>query len=51
MLIRPAHSDDAQDLSVLGRRLWRETYTGLIPASNLELHLAATFGPASRPQN
>lgn len=44
MLIRPALPDEAQDLAVLGRRLWRETYAGLIPESNLELHLAKTFG-------
>jgi len=44
MLIRPALPDEAQDLAVLGRRLWRETYGGLIPDSNLKLHLARTFG-------
>ena len=44
MLIRPALPIDAQALARLGERLWRETYTGLIPASNLELHLAETFG-------
>jgi GNAT superfamily N-acetyltransferase len=44
MRIRPAHPVDAQALARLGERLWRETYTGLIPASNLELHLAETFG-------
>jgi ribosomal protein S18 acetylase RimI-like enzyme len=44
MVIRPALPTDAQDLAMLGERLWRETYTGLIPASNLELHLAETFG-------
>jgi ribosomal protein S18 acetylase RimI-like enzyme len=48
MLIRPALPDDAQDLAVLGERLWRETYTGLIPGSNLELHLAKTFGPSQQ---
>jgi GNAT superfamily N-acetyltransferase len=48
MLIRPALSVDAQALARLGERLWRETYTGLIPASNLELHLAETFGPAQQ---
>lgn len=46
MLIRPALPCEAQDLAVLGRRLWRETYAGLIPESNLALHLAQTFGPA-----
>ena len=46
MRIRPALPDDAQALAALGERLWRETYTGLIPGSNLELHLAATFGPS-----
>lgn len=45
MLIRPALSTEAQDLAILGERLWRATYTGLIPGSNLELHLAKTFGP------
>jgi ribosomal protein S18 acetylase RimI-like enzyme len=44
MLIRPALPADAQDLAHLGKRLWRETYTGLIPETNLELHLAETFG-------
>ena len=48
MLIRPAHSADAQALARLGERLWRETYEGLIPASNIELHLAETFGPAQQ---
>jgi len=45
MRIRTALPADAQALSLLGERLWRETYTGLIPESNLELHLAETFGP------
>lgn len=45
MRIRPALPADARALAVLGERLWRETYAGLIPASNLELHLAKTFGP------
>ncbi|WP_291271018.1 GNAT family N-acetyltransferase [Geothrix sp.] len=45
MVIRPALPADAQALAALGERLWRETYAGLIPASNLELHLAETFGP------
>jgi len=44
MLIRPALPIEAQDLAVLGRRLWRETYGGLIPESNLDMHLAKTFG-------
>ena len=44
MPIRPALPADAQDLAILGERLWRETYTGLIPETNLELHLAETFG-------
>lgn len=44
MRIRLALPLEAQDLAVLGRRLWRETYEGLIPESNLELHLAETFG-------
>ena len=46
MRIRPALPEEAQDLAALGERLWRETYAGLIPESNLELHLAETFGPA-----
>lgn len=45
MLIRTAGPDDAQALTRLGERLWRATYTGLIPESNLSLHLAETFGP------
>lgn len=48
MGIRSALPADAQDLAILGERLWRETYTGLIPESNLELHLAETFGPAQQ---
>ncbi|MFN7959327.1 MAG: GNAT family N-acetyltransferase [Holophagaceae bacterium] len=44
MLIRPALPADAEALASLGERLWRETYTGLIPAPNLDLHLAETFG-------
>lgn len=43
-MIRPALLADAQELALLGERLWRETYTGLIPASNLERHLRETFG-------
>lgn len=46
MRIRPALPADARELALLGERLWRGTYTGLIPSSNLELHLAATFGVA-----
>jgi diamine N-acetyltransferase len=45
MLIRPAVPADAQDLAALGERLWRETYEGLIPSTNLEQYLAETFGP------
>jgi len=44
MHIRPALPIDAQALAILGERLWRDTYTGLIPDSNLELHLTKTFG-------
>ncbi|MCE1203253.1 MAG: GNAT family N-acetyltransferase [Holophagaceae bacterium] len=44
MLIRPALPADAEALASLGERLWRETYSGLIPQGNLELHLAGTFG-------
>lgn len=45
MPIRTALPTDAEALAALGERLWRETYAGLIPAANLELHLAETFGP------
>ena len=48
MRIRAATTLDAPALAALGERLWRRTYTGLIPASNLELHLARTFGPAQQ---
>ncbi|MBI1753137.1 MAG: GNAT family N-acetyltransferase [Acidobacteria bacterium] len=48
MRIRPALPADAQELALLGERLWRGTYTGLIPSSNLERHLAATFGVAKQ---
>jgi ribosomal protein S18 acetylase RimI-like enzyme len=48
MLIRPALPVDAQDLAVLGARLWRETYEGLIPASDLESYLAEAFGPSQQ---
>ena len=48
MLIRTALPADAQELALLGERLWRATYTGLIPEANLELHLAETFGPAQQ---
>ncbi len=48
MRIRPALPEETQALASLGRRLWRETYAGLIPDSNLELHLAETFGPAQQ---
>lgn len=44
MLIRAALPDEAQDLALLGMRLWRETYMGLIPDANIALHLAETFG-------
>jgi len=48
MPIRPATPADAAALADLGERLWRDTYTGLIPAANIDLHLAATFGPAQQ---
>ena len=48
MPLRPALPTDASALAALGERLWRETYTGLIPQSNLELHLAETFGPSQQ---
>lgn len=47
-MVRPALPADAQELARLGERLWRETYTGLLPAGNLERHLAATFGPSQQ---
>ncbi len=47
-MLRPALLADAQELTLLGERLWRETYTGLIPASNLERHLTQTFGPSQQ---
>ena len=48
MRIRPALPADAPALAVLGERLWRGTYAGLIPAANIDLHLAETFGPAQQ---
>jgi ribosomal protein S18 acetylase RimI-like enzyme len=48
MLIRPALPADARDLAVLGTRLWRETYEGLIPSLKLEQYLAETFGPSQQ---
>lgn len=44
MRIRSALPADAQELALLGKRLWRETYEGLIPSLDLEHFLAATFG-------
>ncbi len=48
MVIRPALPTDAQELALRGERLWRGTYQGLIPAANLNLHLAKTFGLAQQ---
>ena len=48
MLIRTALPADALNLALLGERLWRATYTGLIPETNLEPYLAATFGPVQQ---
>ena len=48
MVIRLALPSEAQELALLGERLWRETYTGLIPQANLELHLAETFGESQQ---
>ncbi len=45
MVIRPALPADAQDLAILGERLWRDTYEGLIPSSDLEQYLVEAFGP------
>ncbi len=48
MLIRRALPTDADALATLAERLWRETYTGRIPAPDLEQHLAEAFGPAQQ---
>ena len=48
MLIRLALPADAGALAALAQRLWRGTYTGLIPAPDLEAHLAEAFGPAQQ---
>ncbi len=48
MPIRPALPADAPKLSALGERLWRATYEGLIPAPDLNQHLAQTFGPTQQ---
>ena len=48
MVIRPALPADAQELSLLGKRLWRETYEGLIPSLNLEQYLAESFGSSQQ---
>ena len=48
MLIRHALPADADVLAALAERLWRETYTGRIPAPDLEQHLAEAFGPAQQ---
>ena len=45
MEIRPARPDEAQALADLGERLWRATYTGLLPQEDLDAHLAGAFGP------
>ena len=44
MVIRAALLRDAQELALLGERLWRETYSGLIPIAQLETFLAESFG-------
>ena len=48
MVIRPAVPADAQELALLGKRHWRETYVDLIPASDLESYLAEAFGPSQQ---
>jgi diamine N-acetyltransferase len=48
MLIRHALPADADAFAALAERLWRCTYTGLIPAPDLEAHLAEAFGPAQQ---
>jgi GNAT superfamily N-acetyltransferase len=45
MRIRVAHPGEALELALLGERLWRETYAGLIPAPDLGAYLAEAFGP------
>ena len=48
MLIRRALPADADALAALAERLWRSTYSDLIPAPDLEAHLAEAFGPAQQ---
>ena len=48
MLIRRALPADAEAFAALAERLWRTTYTGLIPVPDLEQHLAEAFGPAQQ---
>ena len=48
MLIRHALPADAEAFAALSERLWRSTYTGLIPTQDLEAHLAEAFGPAQQ---
>ena len=45
MLIRHALPADADAFAALAERLWRSTYADLIPAPDLEAHLAEAFGP------
>jgi GNAT superfamily N-acetyltransferase len=45
MAIRTALTTDARELAFLGERLWRETYTGLIPESDLNAYVAEAFDP------
>jgi GNAT superfamily N-acetyltransferase len=48
MLIRAALPVDAQELALLGERLWRETYADFIPTPDLEAYLAKAFGPSQQ---
>jgi GNAT superfamily N-acetyltransferase len=48
MLIRHALPADAHAFAALAERLWRGTYTDLIPAPDLEAHLEEAFGPAQQ---
>ncbi len=48
MLIRHALPADADAFAALAERLWRSTYTDLIPAPDLEAHLAEAFGPVQQ---
>ena len=48
MNIRPALPTEAPALSELATRLFLETYTGQIPAADLDTHVRATFQPEAQ---